>query len=103
VSVKNKKAKGSRAELKTIKYLEPLGYSCTKSGGSLGCWDVIAISEFQTLLIQVKCNRWVSGLELEELKEFKCPSNHVKQMWRWDDHKRAPRVRNITGEKDESC
>ena len=39
----NHKAKGSRAERRAIRILEAAGYLCTKAGGSLGLFDVIAI------------------------------------------------------------
>jgi Holliday junction resolvase len=36
------KAKGSRAERRAIRLLEADGYVCTKAGGSLGVFDIIA-------------------------------------------------------------
>ena len=36
----NKKSKGSRRERQTIELLQTQGYACTKSGGSLGVFDV---------------------------------------------------------------
>lgn len=95
MAVKNCKAKGTRAEHRTMKYLSPLGYRCCRSAASLGEWDVIAVGADDVRLIQVKCNRWVSGVELETLKEFKCPPGVIKEMWRWDDRVREPRVRRI--------
>jgi len=37
------KRKGSRNEHRTMALLEAAGYSCTRSGGSLGVFDVVAI------------------------------------------------------------
>jgi hypothetical protein len=37
------KAKGSRAELRTIRTVNPPGDICIKAGGSLGVFDVIAL------------------------------------------------------------
>ena len=48
------KAKGSRAERRAIRILEAAGYTCTKAGGSLGVFDVIAIGPRDIRAIQVK-------------------------------------------------
>jgi len=48
------KRKGTRSELKAIKALEAAGYVCTKAGGSLGVFDVIAIGRADVRAIQVK-------------------------------------------------
>ena len=70
------KAKGSRAERKAIKVLEADGYVCTKAGGSLGVFDVIALGPNAVRCLQVKagnarlsrsasdCRRTASGLLL---------------------------------------
>ena len=47
------KAKGSRAERKAIKFLEADGYVCTKAGGSLGVFDVIALGPNAVRCLQV--------------------------------------------------
>jgi len=47
------KAKGSRAERKAIKLLEADGYVCTKAGGSLGIFDVIALGPNAVRCVQV--------------------------------------------------
>jgi hypothetical protein len=67
------KAKGTRNEHKTVKYLEAIGYCCTRAAGSLGLWDIIAISRSQVKLIQVKSNRWPPPHEREALELFECP------------------------------
>ena len=41
--LRNAKAKGARAERRAITLLEALGYCCTKAGGSLGVFDIVAI------------------------------------------------------------
>ena len=50
----NAKAKGTRAERRAMRLLEAAGYSCTKAGGSLGLFDVIAIGPRDVRLVQVK-------------------------------------------------
>ncbi|NIN66082.1 MAG: hypothetical protein GTO63_15585 [Anaerolineae bacterium] len=67
----NAKAKGARSERKVKKKLEKMGYFVTKAGGSLGLWDLVAISKGGTaLVIQVKTNRKPSGKEMEKLQRF---------------------------------
>lgn len=67
----NAKAKGARSERKVKKKLEKLGYFVTKAGGSLGMWDLVAVSKGGTVLvIQVKTNRKPSSKELEKLQWF---------------------------------
>ena len=48
------KAKDTRAERRAIRILEAAGYCCTKAGGSLGLFDVIAIGAQDVRCIQVK-------------------------------------------------
>ena len=88
----NPKAKGTRAEHKTIRWLEALGYRCTRAAGSLGEWDIIAIGPRDVRLVQVKCNRFVYGVEKEKLELFRAPENVSKEVWRWDDYAREPKV-----------
>ena len=91
----NTKAKGSKNERKTIALLEASGYQCTKSGGSLGVWDVIGISAFDFVLVQCKSNQWPSPAEMETLEEFPAPVNAKKLVHRWDDRARKPRVKAL--------
>ena len=62
------KAKGSRRERQAKKELEDMGYLVTKSGGSLGDFDLIAISPGERgskclRLIQIKSNIITKFLE----------------------------------------
>ena len=54
----NCKASGTRKERELIHFLESDGYECTRSGASLGRWDVVAImrkgDHCHSLWIQVK-------------------------------------------------
>jgi hypothetical protein len=92
--MKNPKRKGTRNEHKTIKYLEERGYACTRSAGSLGLFDVIAIRR-HTKAIQVKSNRWPGQEEEGTLSSYaEDPAfNASVEIWRWDDYAREPRVR----------
>ena len=90
------KAKGSRVERKAMRWYESKGYRCTKSGGSLGCWDIIGIGAADVLLIQVKANRWCAGKELANIIAFSVPPNCQKIVLRWDDYARAPEIRKYS-------
>jgi len=92
----NAKAKGSRNERKTIEILNAQGYACTKSGGSLGIFDVIAIGPDDLVLCQVKSNRWPARQELEAIREFKAPASCRKVVHRWNDRQAEPDVREIS-------
>lgn len=87
------KAKGTRAEYKTMRMLEAEGYACTRAAASLGAWDVIAIRRDGVKLVQSKVNAWPGSVEMERLSLFECPDNCTREIWRWDDRARMPRVR----------
>lgn len=88
----NAKRKGTQREHRTIRLLESAGYECTRSGASLGVFDVIAISRNEVLLVQVKSGRWPSPAERETIEEFPCPPNCRKLIHRWDAYAREPQV-----------
>ncbi len=91
----NCKSKGSRNERRTIALLQAQGYSCTKSGGSLGVFDVIGIGERDIVLCQVKSNRWPTPAEIEAIANFATPANCRKLVHRWKDRASAPDVREV--------
>ena len=91
----NTKAKGTRNEHKTMKYLERHHYACTRSAASLGLWDVIAIRADNVMVIQVKSNCWPGSEEMEALELFECPKCVSREVWRWDDYARHPKVRRL--------
>lgn len=85
------KRKGSRAELKCIRILEAAGYCCTKSGGSLGVFDVIALGPKDVRAIQVKSgNARLSLLEREQMQMTDVPPNCSREYWRFLDYARTP-------------
>ncbi len=86
------KRKGSRNEHRTIRLLEQMGYRCTRAAGSLGEFDVVAIGRNDMRLVQVKSNAWPGPAERETIELVPAPQNAIKELWRWDDRKRAPRV-----------
>ena len=89
------KAKGTRNEHRTMRYLEAIGFACTRAAASLGAWDVVAVSRREVKLIQVKTNRWPPSHEMEQLELFEAPSGVSREVWRWDDYARRPKVRVI--------
>ena len=89
----NCKAKGSRAERRCICILEAAGYVCTKAGGSLGMFDVIAIGPADVRCVQVKANEYLSATEREQLKALPVPVNVTREYWRFvDGEPRKPRI-----------
>lgn len=91
----NTKAKGSRNERRSMVLLEAGGFHCTKSGASLGCFDVVGISASGVVLVQVKSNRWPDHMEMEAMRDFPAPSNATKLVHRWNDRQRSPLVKEV--------
>jgi hypothetical protein len=87
----NAKRKGARNELKTRDWLEKRGYKVTKSGGSLGEFDLIAINKWSVLLVQVKSNRNAPPKERKAIEDFVCPICCEKEIWIWSDYAREPK------------
>jgi Holliday junction resolvase len=91
----NAKSKGSRNERRSIRLLESLGYGCTRAAASLGVWDVIGVSAHDTVLVQVKSNRWPEEEEMEDLRAFRRPTNCRKLVHRWRDRQRMPDAKEV--------
>lgn len=91
----NCKAKGSRAEHKSAAILEAMGYRVTRSGASLGAWDLIGISKTDFCVVQVKVRDWPGSVEMETLKLFEVPANCRRVIHRWRDRQRTPDVREL--------
>jgi hypothetical protein len=72
--------------------LEIAGYRCTKSGGSLGEWDVIGVSRKDVVLVQCKSNAPPRALERAALIEFEVPPYVKKLVHVWIDRQRLPTV-----------
>jgi hypothetical protein len=91
----NGKRKGTRNEHRSIALLEASGYRCTRSGASLGAWDIIGIGSTGVVLVQVKTRDWPGSAEMETLTEFPAPGNVVKLVHRWRDRRSLPDVKEI--------
>ena len=83
--VRNTKAKGSKAELRSMAFYREQGYACIRSAASLGPFDFIAINHQSVVLVQVKVNKWVSSSERKEMESMPVPGNCTKIIHRWDD------------------
>jgi Holliday junction resolvase len=84
----NAKQKGMRRERQCRELLEDDGYLVTKSGGSLGAFDVIAISEADVRCIQIKSNRRPPKEEMNTLKFYaKLLTNVSVELWVYKDYK----------------
>ena len=91
--LKNPKAKGTRAEHRTMELLGKAGYYCVRMAGSHGLFDVIAIGTQVTRCISVKCGtRYCSAVEREQLELFKAPPHHTKEIWRWPNRCKEPLI-----------
>ncbi len=92
----NAKRKGSRNEHKAIRMLENAGFHCTRAAGSLGLFDIVAVSRQGVRLIQVKSNRDAPAAEREAIQEFTgIPSNASKEIWTFEDYGRTPIIKEI--------
>ena len=92
----NAKRKGARAEHRAIRMLEALGYCCTRAGGSLGRFDVIAIGARDVRCLQVKAGgTYLSALERAQLLLLDVPANVTKEVWRFPDRCRAPLIERL--------
>lgn len=91
----NRKAKGTRNEHRTMALLEAAGYACTRSGASLGVFDIIGVSATDVVFVQVKSRDWPGAVEMEAIKNFRCPSCCKKIIHRYRDGVRNPDVRTI--------
>jgi Holliday junction resolvase-like predicted endonuclease len=88
------KAKGNRNERKAKAILEQAGYVCTKSGASLGVFDVIAENPLGIRHIQVKSNRIPEPVEREAMVNMRkqLPVNSTVEFWVFYDGNTTKRV-----------
>lgn len=92
----NAKAKGTRAERRAIKMLERAGYVCTKAGGSLGLFDVVAIGPVDVRCLQVKAGTArLSGVERAAIAAVPVPPNCTRELWIFRDRATAPTIERL--------
>ncbi len=92
----NAKRKGWRREDQARKRLEKEGYYVTRSGASLGAWDLVGVRSGGVLvklrplvrLVQVKSNRYPSRKEIMRLLAFNTYGGLVsREVWIYPDRK----------------
>lgn len=98
----NCKAKGSRAEYKSIRLLEKEGYKCIRAAASLGVFDIAAFGLFDVILVQVKSNDWPGSEEMERIRQFPTPPGVRRIIHRWRDRQPMPDAREIALESREN-
>ncbi len=92
----NAKRKGTRAEHKAIKAHEAAGYVCTRAGGSLGAFDVIALGPDDVKAIQVKSGQQrLSRTEREQITTLQLCSLVSRECWVYRDRARSPRIERL--------
>ena len=93
---KRNKRKGTRQELRTVKWLRESGYDSHRTPASKGLFDVIGIGRDELRLIQVKSNRKPGPDERGRLEAFadadRCPIYATVEIWVWKDRARYPEV-----------
>jgi Holliday junction resolvase len=90
------KAKGARAERKCIRLLESAGYCCTRAGGSLGVFDVLAVGATDVRCVQVKSGTArLSRVERAAILALPMPANVTREYWRFLDYARAPIIERL--------
>jgi Holliday junction resolvase len=88
----NAKAKGSRRERQARTILETAGYFVVKAGGSLGCWDLVALGPAGARLVQVKSNEKPRPAERERLELFPRLPYCSKELWVFFDRQKEPAI-----------
>jgi hypothetical protein len=76
--------------------LEAEGYCCTRAGGSLGVFDVIAIGSTHVGAIQVKAGTSrLTPAERRAVGAIVVPDNVSREYWRFLDYARAPIIERL--------
>lgn len=90
----NTAAKRARIENKAKARLEAMGCDVTRAAASHGVFDLIATHPTHVRYVQVKSGKkpYVSLGELETIAEFRCPGYCSRELWRWTDRAKYPRV-----------
>ena len=92
---RNQYARGVRAEYRSRDLLEALGYDVTRAAGSHGPWDLVAVSNSDLILCQVKLNKPPSKLEREKMQLAKAPYNARKLVHVWKPRASKPLVYEV--------
>ncbi len=97
----NAKAKGTRAEHRTMRLLEAAGYVCTRASASLGLFDVIAVGPADVRLVQVKAgSKYLSRDERAQILALSVPANVSRECWRFPNRCQEPLIERLTAPMD---
>ncbi|PYU28118.1 MAG: hypothetical protein DMG32_03635 [Acidobacteria bacterium] len=73
--------------------LEAQGWAVVRAAGSLGVFDLVAISRAGVRLVQAKTNRGPSRAESARLAAFdNLPPNATRELWLFRDSLRNPQI-----------
>jgi hypothetical protein len=92
----NKYSKGKRTGLKTIEYLKRQGYTSIRSAGSRSPFDIIAFNNSETLLIQVRSNRFPKVSDIIAMSNYPTLASIKKFIYVWKDRYLYPIVRPVS-------
>ena len=87
--------RGRKAEWKSRDLLVKQGYTVVRAAGSKGAYDLVAWNTAETVLVQVKCDRWPTKPEVEALVRVPTPPGGRKLIHRWDYREAKPYVREV--------
>ena len=79
--------RGRSAEYKAVKELQAAGYIATRSAGSHGLWDVMALNKNGVRLIQIKSDADINDVRFEcrvardKMAELNRPLNVTCEVW----------------------
>ncbi len=84
--------KGAYYERRARQILEAAGFAVTRSGGSLGIFDLIALGPHSVRCIQVKGGDrpYLSPAERERIQSVQVPPNVSRELWRFFKKKQEP-------------
>ena len=79
--------RGRKAEYKAVEELRRRGFQAFRTAGSKGPFDVVAFSEKEIVVVQVKRGKKKRATKdaRELLASLPCPSNVRKEVWTWVD------------------
>lgn len=91
----NTAAKGRHLEHRSRRLLEADGFTVTRSAGSKGTWDLIAMNATELVLVQVKATRPPTPAERARLALAPCPPTVRRLVHVWRHRARAPDVLDV--------
>jgi hypothetical protein len=83
---------GANLERAAKRYLEDNGYYVTKSGGSKGVVDLVALKPGEVLLVQCKTDGYLAPAERTALRQLALRLNATALAGRWAKEGRAART-----------